>query len=186
MRIELRNISKSYGDLKVIENFSATLDSGKIYQIAGPSGSGKTTLLNIIMGLVKQDQGTVDPQNIRISAVFQEDRLIESLSAEDNLKACGITGNIRGELDKILPSGAACKKVSELSGGMRRRVCIARAVLAESDLLIMDEPFSGIDEQNLINVIQYIMAHKKDRVLTITSHANIADMFGEDISVLKL
>ena len=103
MKIELKDISKKYGNIEVIKNFSMVFEGGKIYQIAGDSGTGKTTLLHIIMGLVKPDSGRVSPEGIRFSAVFQEDRLLENLSAIDNLRAVGIEDDIRSELKKLLP-----------------------------------------------------------------------------------
>ena len=186
MRIELTNISKKFGKIEIIKNFSAVFEDGKTYQIAGDSGSGKTTLLHIIMGLVKPDSGRVSPEGIRFSAVFQEDRLLENLSAIDNLRAVGIDGDIRSELKKLLPGEELDKRVSEFSGGMRRRVCIARALLAESDVIILDEPFSGLDTKNINNVVEYIMAQKKDRILIITSHTKISEDFCKDSSVIYL
>ena len=186
MSIVLTGINKSFNGKDVIKDFSYAFEDGGIYRIEGESGSGKTTLLHIITGLITPDSGTVTPSNPVTSMVFQEDRLLDHLTAEENLRAVGIEGDIRSELARLLPGDELGKKVSEYSGGMRRRVAIARACLKESKLLIMDEPFSGLDINNIKNVVQYISAHKRDRILIITSHAEFTDGFGGDCSVIYL
>ena len=117
---------------------------------------------------------------------FQEDRLIEHLTAEENLRVVGLDGDIGSELSKILPPDELGKKVSEFSGGMRRRVAVARACLRDSDLLILDEPFSGLDVNNIKNMLEYIMAHKRDRILIITSHTEIPRDFCGESQVIRL
>ncbi len=186
MSIILNNISKSYNGQQIIRDLSFTFEDGKVYRIEGASGSGKTTLLHIIAGLIRPDKGTVSPSDNEISMVFQEDRLIEHLTAEDNLRAVGITGDIRSELSQILPADELDKKVSEFSGGMRRRVAIARACLKDSNLLILDEPFTGLDFKNIKNMLEYISAHKKDRILIITSHTEIPDDFCGEECIIRL
>ncbi|MBP5262022.1 MAG: ABC transporter ATP-binding protein [Clostridiales bacterium] len=180
MIVTLTDISKSFGDQKVISGMNCSFESGRYYRIEGDSGSGKTTLLHMIAGLIKPDSGTIDPADRITSMVFQEDRLIEHLTAEENLRAVGITGDIRSELAQILPPDELTKKVSEFSGGMKRRVAVARACLKDSDLLILDEPFTGLDVNNIKNMLEYIMAHKRDRILIITSHAQIPDFYHGD------
>ena len=161
--LKLSDISKKYNDITVLANANAEFTSSKITCIRGQSGAGKTTLLNIIMGVVKADKGIVEfvndnGQSVKpvLSAVFQDCRLIEHLSPVINVKmvlkknkknsAKDVAFAVKSELLKLLDKEALDKPCSELSGGMKRRVEIVRAVMAESDIVIMDEPFAGLDE----------------------------------------
>ena len=156
--LKLSDISKKYNDITVLANANAEFTSSKITCIRGQSGAGKTTLLNIIMGVVKADKGMVEfvndnGQSVKpvLSAVFQDCRLIEHLSPVINVKmvlkknkknsAKDVAFAVKSELLKLLDKEALDKPCSELSGGMKRRVEIVRAVMAESDIVIMDEPF---------------------------------------------
>lgn len=182
--LKLSDISKKYNDITVLANANAEFTSSKIICIRGQSGAGKTTLLNIIMGVVKADKGIVEFVNDngqsvkpRFSAVFQDCRLIEHLSPVINVKmvlkknsAKDVAFAVKGELLKLLDKEALDKPCSELSGGMKRRVEIVRAVMAESDIVIMDEPFAGLDEVTKDNVINYIMNNINNRIVIISTH----------------
>lgn len=121
---------------------------GKTTCIRGRSGCGKTTLIRLLLGLDIPDKGKIEGISDRkISAVFQEDRLCENLSAASNIRlVCTETISDR-ELEEAYKAVALQKPVRELSGGMRRRVSILRALLADSDCVIMDEPLRGLDEK---------------------------------------
>ena len=185
--LKLSDISKKYNDITVLANANAEFTSSKITCIRGQSGAGKTTLLNIIMGVVKADKGMVEfvndnRQSVKpvLSAVFQDCRLIEHLSPVINVKmvlkknknnsAKDVAFAVKGELLKLLDKEALDKPCSELSGGMKRRVEIVRAVMAESDIVIMDEPFAGLDEVTKDNVINYIMNNINNRIVIISTH----------------
>lgn len=155
MKIELKNISKSFGDKHVLENVSMTFGAG-ITCVMGASGRGKTTLANIIAGIIPQDSGEIvvtgDVDTLRTSVVFQEDRLLDWETALGNLLF--VTHPARKYIDRandlLIKAGledSINKKASKLSGGMRRRVCLCRALIAEYDLLILDEPFKGLDNE---------------------------------------
>lgn len=170
----LKNISKSFGEKTVLSNLSVELENGSRTCVMGASGSGKTTLLNIVMGLVKPDSGEIIGVPNHISAVFQEDRLCEPYSAVANVFA--VTGKSIAE-EKIVSllrelglEGSEYLPVNTLSGGMRRRVAIARALLAESDLLILDEPFKGLDEDTRRSVIDVINRNTKGKTLIVSTH----------------
>ena len=117
----------------------------------GPSGIGKTTLAKILMGLTKPDKGRIEGMTGRkLAAVFQEDALIEHWDAVKNIQLV-CQGSIsremiQDEFDCIGLKDYNDKPVSQLSGGMRRRVAILRSIMAESDFIIMDEPFKGLDD----------------------------------------
>lgn len=175
MSILLKNISKQFENTVVFNQFNIEIPEGKITCIMGPSGSGKTTLLSILMGLIKADSGTIHGlEGKRIAAVFQEDRLCKEITVLQNIKmVCHRKVNneqIKEELRKVGLDGAENKKISELSGGMKRRVAIVRAIMADSDLIIMDEPFKGLDETLKINVIEYVKQKTVGKTVIVVTH----------------
>ena len=178
MKIELVNISKSYNGRSVIDNLSFTFESGKPVVIEGESGIGKTTLIRIVEGLEKADAGKVvfegAQETCRFAPVFQETRLIAGLDAVANVKlACpGLSEDkITSELTKLIAQDEIHKKISELSGGTARRVEIVRAVLAPSDVLIMDEPLTGLDDENAARAVSYIRDSIGERIFITSSHS---------------
>ena len=144
---------------------------GKITCIRGRSGCGKTTLIRLLLGLDIPDKGKIEGISDRkISAVFQEDRLCENLSAASNIRlVCTETISDR-ELEEAYKAVALQKPVRELSGGMRRRVSILRALLADSDCVIMDEPLRGLDEKTRTKTIDYILKKTEGKTLIFVTH----------------
>lgn len=148
--IELTNICKRYGDKQILDNICMTFNEG-ITCIMGASGRGKTTLAYIIGGLIKSDSGYITGlEGKRTSFVFQEDRLLDWETAIGNVLF--VTKSIRQNQEKadhlLMQAGLSesmYKKAAELSGGMKRRVCLCRALIADYELLILDEPFKGLD-----------------------------------------
>lgn len=178
MKIELNNISKSYNGISVIDNLSYVFESGKPVVIEGESGIGKTTLLRIVEGLEQADSGKVvfevAHETCRFAPVFQETRLITSLDAVANVElACPelTEDKIVSELTKLIAQEEIHKKISELSGGTARRVEIVRAVLAPSDVLIMDEPLTGLDDDNAAAAVSYIRDNIGERIFITSSHS---------------
>ena len=143
--IIINSLTVQYDDNKVIDDFSYTIEPGRCYAVMGASGIGKTSLINAIMGLIPY-AGTIScDEDFKISAVFQEDRLCEGMSASRNIKiVCDSKeqiSRIPGLMSDFGLSDCVSRKVRNLSGGMKRRVAIIRALLSSHDLLIMDEPF---------------------------------------------
>lgn len=173
-KISFENVSKKFGEKVVFENLNAVFESGNRYCIMGASGKGKTTLFNLILGLQKADEGVVSVESKNISAVFQEDRLCEDFTAVANVVA--VTGKRipRGKIVALLEelglSGNENEKVKNLSGGMKRRVAIARCLLAESDILLLDEPFKGLDDQTRETVSRVILASAANKTLLVSTH----------------
>ena len=152
MDIKVDHVSKAYGEQQILRDLCCVFPEGKTTCIRGRSGCGKTTLIRLLLGLDIPDKGKIEGISDRkISAVFQEDRLCENLSAASNIRlVCAKTISDR-ELEEAYKAVALTevwqKPVRELSGGMRRRVSILRALLADSDCVIMDEPLRGLDEK---------------------------------------
>ncbi len=184
MDITISHLWKNYGEKPVLSDFSALLPEGKTTCIMGPSGCGKTTLLHILLGLESADSGMIHGLPRRISAVFQENRLCEGFSAGRNATLAASRKIPQTELEAHFKEVGLfhClhQPVSQLSGGMKRRIAILRAVLAEGELLILDEPFQGLDETTKALVISYLKKHTKGRtVLLVTHSAEEAAQIGE-------
>ncbi len=184
MDIQLNHISKRFGQNQVISDFDTVFQDGQISCLMGPSGIGKTTVINMLMGLMKPDGGEITGlKNRKIAAVFQEDRLIEHWNAVSNVKlVCDKTvtdEDVYREFVQVGLEKNPNKPVSEFSGGMRRRVAIVRAMLAESELVILDEPFKGLDEELKSHVIEYIKERTKGKTVIIVTHdKEDAKLFG--------
>lgn len=175
MQITIKNLCKSYGDLTVLNQLNLALDSGQVNCLMGPSGTGKTTLLRIILGLEQPDNGTITGiKPGSLTAVFQENRLCEGFSPIDNiLMVTGLSltpAQVCTELSRLLPEESLIRPVRTLSGGMKRRVAIARALLAPSEGIIMDEPFTGLDEDTKRAVIAYLREKAAGKFLLISTH----------------
>lgn len=181
----LDHISKSYNGVQVFEHLSRTFANHSITCIMGDSGAGKTTLLGIMMGVIRCDEGMVSG-NENVSAVFQESRLVNHLSAYTNVKmAVGKKDGIEGELAYLLDADSVYKKCSELSGGMKRRVEVVRAMMKDSDVVVMDEPFAGLDEKNRERTIRYILDRQQNRAIIIATHDE-TDALRMNAQVFKL
>ena len=138
-----------------------------------PSGTGKTTLLRILLGLERADSGTVEgTAGSRVSAVFQEDRLLEHLDAAGNLRF--VLGRDydadAAMLAELGLSGVGDKPVREYSGGMRRRLALARALLAPCDWMALDEPFTGLDGENRAKAIACVRRCCAGKPVLLVTH----------------
>lgn len=173
--IIISSLYKRFGEKRVLQDFSATLQGGGITVVMGPSGCGKTTLLQILMGFVRPDKGQLTGMPHYKSAVFQEDRLCEDFSAVSNVQlACGRKVSemeIVSHLENLDLAGSLQQPVRELSGGMRRRVAIVRAMLAPADIVFLDEPFKGLDEQTRDKVLRYVLAQTRGRTVVAVTHS---------------
>lgn len=171
--IRVQNLCKTYGDHVVLHNLSFTAGVG-VTRILGRSGAGKTTLLRILLGLDQPDSGSLFGTNCRWAAVFQEDRLLGHLDAEDNLRfALGSAYNAAAAKTLLGELGLAdvgSKPICEYSGGMKRRLALARALLAPSDALILDEPFTGLDEENRSIALRCILHAVQTKPVLLASH----------------
>ncbi len=179
MTIEVKDLKKSYDGRTIFDNFNLNIEEEHSYIITGPSGCGKTTLLRLILGLEKPDSGTVKLLGdykypfINSGTVFQEDRLCEDFDAVTNVTMVSkkvFKETVTQELLQLLPEDVIHKPVKELSGGQRRRVAIVRACAIPSDILIMDEPFAGLDDESRKKTIEYIRQKQGSGALVLTTH----------------
>lgn len=172
--IRVTNISKTYGKKQVLDRFSAQIEEGQTIAVMGKSGGGKTTLLRILMGLETADSGTVEGISSRkMSAVFQEDRLCENLSVMANIRLVNPScpkERILEEMKKIDLYGCENQPVRELSGGMKRRTALLRALLATYDILFLDEPFKGLDETTREKTARYARESSRGRTVILVTH----------------
>lgn len=190
--IEIKNITKRFEDKIAVDNVSLSIEEGDIFGLLGPNGAGKSTLINMITGLLKIDSGDIlvdgysikkDPLKVKeqIGLVPQELALMETVSAYDNLEFWGSLYGLKGKLLKerikeaLEVSGLTDRKnekVKKFSGGMKRRLNIAAAIMHHPRVLIMDEPTVGIDPQSRNHIFQFTKDLNRDKKTTIiyTSH----------------
>ena len=168
--LSAQKISKSYDDKKLFEKECAEYEAGKVYYFRNPSGDGKTTWFRLVSGLEMPDEGQV-LRNGEIAYCFQEDRLCESFSALKNVELiCADKEKAARFLQPLLEKEDLEKPCSNLSGGMKRRVAVARAFASERRIILLDEPFAGLDEENRKKMMAYIQENGTDKAVLIATH----------------
>ena len=189
--INLQNVTASYGTHTVLKDFSLTISKGEHIAIMGESGSGKTTLLKLISKQLTPDSGEVCIAASRIAYMFQEPRLLPWLSVLDNVNL------VLGDNKESLPEAVKwLKKVGlgnnleslpyALSGGMRQRAALARALAYNGDLLLLDEPLASLDEDSADELLTLIKTHAENKtVILVTHNSEHAKKFADTIYVLK-
>lgn len=172
-RLVLSHVSKFYGTQNVLSDMSIVYESGNTYYLTSPSGSGKTTLLRLLCGLESPDCGRIERAE-KYSMVFQEDRLCEDYDAVQNVSMVirDSTTRERAEeaLRRLLSEEALTKPCRQLSGGMKRRVALVRAMEADSDVVLLDEPFTGMDVATKQAAEEYIRERQNGRTIIIATH----------------
>lgn len=189
--ITIKEITKRYGDKTVVDNVSFHIQKGEIFGLIGPNGAGKSTLIKIMTGLVPQNQGEVILDNLtfkkdslkikeKLGVVPQELALMEVISGRDNLeyfgRLYGLTGKrLKGKVDEVLELTGLTehqkKKVKTYSGGMKRRLNLAAAIMHEPEYLILDEPTVGVDPQSRNHIFNYVKdMNRNGTTVLYTSH----------------
>ena len=174
--LELRDIGVSYGEKDVLQHVELQLQPGERIALMGPSGCGKTTLLRIALGLQNPDSGTVRRDFARVSAVFQEPRLLPWRTALENVML-PVAGRPDGReaaaswLGKLELADAAGLYPDELSGGMQQRVSLARAMAFEPELLVLDEAFKGLDAELRSRVLALLADSLENAALLLATHS---------------
>ena len=173
MELRVEDLRKSYGGTAVLQGVSFTAEIG-LTRVTGSSGIGKTTLLRILLGLESPDGGATNAGRFRWAAVFQEDRLLEQLDAAGNLRfALGAAYDeaaARALLAELGLGEVGDKRVWDWSGGMKRRLALARALLAVSDAVALDEPFTGLDEENRRRAVLCVAAAAETKPVILVTH----------------
>lgn len=173
---ELKHIDFSYGDKLVLKDFSLSLPQKGVVCLFGSSGLGKTTVLRLIAGLEKPKNGSLEGfENKRITFIFQEDRLLPWRTAKENVAlALGNTTEAKEKALAVLSSlgleNDADRYPDEMSGGMCRRVAAARALAPESDIILADEPFTGLDEENRRVLAAALREKAKNELVVVVTH----------------
>lgn len=191
--LKIKNLTFAYDRKNIFENLSLHLEKGEILAVMGPSGYGKTTLLGLVSGLLKSQKGEVENTFEKIAYVFQEPRLFPWLTVKENLLA------VMDEKDKSAEktvieclrfvglSDSLDKYPDELSGGMKSRASLARALAFGGDLFLLDEPFAALDEDLrndlLVKLKEYLRAHNASAIL-VTHNKEDAEKLADRILLL--
>jgi len=191
--LKCNGLSKSF-EKELFSNFDLELKPGEILAITGPSGCGKTTLLRCICGLEKPDSGTVfvndenighlDAEMRGIGMIFQKPVLFPHLSVEGNLRLGDKNGDIGSALKEVGLDNFEHREVTSLSGGEGQRVALARALLAKPKILLLDEPFSSLDEDlamKLVNDVKIILKQRDCPAILVTHNRIVAEKFADSV-----
>ena len=182
--LELFDVTRRFGDKTVLEHLSHTFPDRGIVALMGPSGCGKTTLLRLLAGLDQPDAGSVRSMYGKTAVAFQESRLLPWLNCEDNVKIVlpkenGSSESVDEILAKLELSEAAKLLPNALSGGMKQRVSLARALVFGADLLLLDEPFSALDDARKKRIAPLIRAANPNGLTILITHDRAdADLLG--------
>ena len=195
MSIEIRDLSKHYNKQTVLANFNTIIAGNEPTVITGPSGCGKTTLLRIICGLEKRYTGSVTGVPERISYLFQEDRLMPWMTLKQNVEFVlkdvydleKASETALKMIEAVKLSGHEDKYPADLSGGMQRRTALARTFCYPCDLLILDEPFKGLDvklKSDIIDLFEELFVKTKKTVIIVSHDENVLTRFGKNLIVM--
>ncbi len=185
--VKLTNITHAYGEKTVIKNLTFTFPQNGVVAIMGPSGCGKTTLLRLIAGLERPCGGKVEVASEKLSLAFQESRLLPWLNSKDNIKfvlsennsSCNIANDL---LERFELSAHKNDLPASLSGGEKQRLSLARALAVGGDLLLLDEPFTALDEALKARIAPIVKSANKNGLTIITTHsAHDAALLGAEV-----
>ena len=178
-RLVLEKVSHSYGDISVLNDLTLVVNPGEIVVLVGPSGCGKTTILNLLSGHIEPVSGTIQREGV-IRTVYQHDSLFPWLTVSENisigLRLIEDEARRRKELDELVAlvhlGDFRNHYPHQLSGGMRQRVELARVLAGESDILLMDEPFSSLDYQARLRMRRELirLLEKRPRTVVFVTH----------------
>ncbi len=182
--LKLENITLKYGKNTVIDSLTHEFTEGKVTVVLGESGVGKTTLLNIAAGLLRPTAGEVTNTHEKISYIFQEPRLFPWICALDNVSEVSDADTAKKMLTLMGLEDSLDKYPAELSGGMKQRVSIARALAYDPDVIFLDEPFKGLDAERRQSVSDAVFELLRGKTAVMVTHDE-ADLEYADV-VLKL
>ncbi len=186
--VSLKKVSKSFGSLRVLENVNLTIHNGESVAVVGKSGCGKTTLLRLIAGLEIPTNGHIERNYSKVGYVFQEDRLIAWKTVYENLAfVCEDEKKINDTLDLVKLRQFSSYRPNQLSGGMRQRVNLARALVYQPQLLLLDEPFQSLDlltKVKLVDELSDLFRELKITYIIVTHDVREAVTLAKKIYVL--
>lgn len=175
MMIRLRDVSLHYGKKAVLDHFSLEFPAEGTTCLLGPSGCGKTTLLRMLAGLIQPQSGILEGLPARPGFLFQENRLLPALNILDNVAAVTTQENARYWLELVGLGGELHALPEELSGGMRRRAALARVLAYDCDLLLLDEPFTGLNPE-LVEAMSELCRRRGLPILAVTHAMRDAEL----------
>ena len=187
----LNDVSLSFGNAPVLTDFHMTIRSGERVAVMGPSGCGKTSLLRVAAGLIKPTKGQIVRHHQKIAVQFQEARLLPQLTAAENVNVVlsdtsKTMDEAREWLTRVELSDACDLYPQELSGGMAQRVALARALAYKGDLVLLDEPFRGLDDILKGRIMSVVQRYTKQAaVLLVTHDRDEAEAFAHRIVELS-
>ncbi len=199
MALNIKNLSKKYGNNEVLKNINLTIETGNICVLLGPSGSGKSTLLNLIGGIENPDEGTIKIENIDITKmneadltiyrrehlgfIFQFYNLIPNLTVRENIEVSAELSNEPLNIDELLKmlglTDHADKFPNQLSGGQQQRCAIGRALVKNPSLLLCDEPTGALDSKTskeILELIEKIHDNYNSTIIIVTHNEAITGM----------
>lgn len=190
--IELIELTKKYGDRHILDRVNLSLDSGHIYILVGKNGSGKSTLFNIISGYDQDYSGRVELHGKSVSYLMQNDMLFRNLTVRDNftLQAAAIhKGRDQGLINRISEEldlqNFLDRKISELSGGEKKKVSIGQIMLKNTDVVLLDEPTANIQKEYARELMKTVFCAFQDKILIISSHDDLFE-YGDKVVRLEL
>lgn len=190
--LKTTRINKSFGGVKVLKDVSLALEAGKIYGFIGLNGAGKTTLLNILMGLIKSDSGEVllfnqsDKKELnenrkRIGSMIESPAIYPDMSAYENVNMVRISRGLPNKelvhraLEAVGLADMGKKKAKNFSLGMRQRLGIAKALVSEPDILILDEPNNGLDPMSIVELRETLLRINREKKVTMLISSHLLD-----------
>ncbi|HEM3561902.1 TPA: ATP-binding cassette domain-containing protein [Streptococcus suis] len=189
--IELKNITKQYDGKIVLDKINLRFDTCHTYYIIGDNGSGKSTLLNIISGYDTDYSGEYVNNGLSIGYLLQEDLLFRNLTVKDNLflqiKALSSQNiDVESIIEALNLRIVLNKKVSQLSGGEKKRVAIAQIILKNTDIILLDEPMANIHQSDIEGLLKTIYDVFQNKIIIIVSHGNVIENINQPVKKIIL
>ncbi|WP_226536234.1 ATP-binding cassette domain-containing protein [Fictibacillus halophilus] len=190
--ITLEEVNKELKEKKVLQDISLTLQKGQVYLLKGHNGSGKTMLLRLLCDLLQPTSGTVNKPNYTYGVMIENPSFIEHETARSNLKFLASiqkkigVHEIDSTLKKVNLLEYADTKVKNFSLGMKQRLAFCQAIMEDPDVLLLDEPFNALDDDNFAEMIRLIKEMKEDKIIVIAAHGfNLSEipLFDEVITM---
>lgn len=179
-KVELKNVLKKYGDRTILKDLNLIFDNRHVYIIFGKNGCGKSTLLNILAKYDTNYKGSYVCNGFKIAYLLQDDLLFRNLTVEENLmlQLKALKSNFDYKMINTLASKLGLldflnSKVSELSGGEKKKVAIGQIILTDADIILLDEPTANIQKEYAKDLMNFIYEEFRDKILIISSHDNL-------------